>query len=187
LYLGRLRPSKGLDVLLRAWARVSRRFPDWHLVIAGFDADHYQSLLVALASELGLADSIEWPGAVHGQDRERVFGAADVLVLPSYYENFGLVVAEALVRGVPVVATHGAPWSALVEQACGWWIPTGVEPLAAALSDALGRPAADLAAMGERGRQYARARFRWEDTARSMRSLYGWLLGEGPMPSFVTT
>ena len=186
LYLGRLRPSKGLDVLLRAWAQVSVRVPDWRLAIAGIDVDGYQASLQALASELGVQNSVDWVGPVDGGARERAFAQAELVVLPSSYENFGLVVAESLARGVRVVATEGAPWSALVEEACGWWIPTGVDALAATLADALGRPAAERRAMGERGRRYARATFRWETTAQAMRHLYAWLLGGEPVPPFVS-
>ncbi len=186
LYLGRLTPSKGLEVLLRVWARIADRFPNARLVVAGSGPESYRDALAALASDLGVSRSVEWRGPVDGDARERVFREATLLVLPSSYENFGLVVAEALVRGVPAIATHGSPWSSLIEQSCGWWIPVGVDPLADALAEALGRPADDLRAMGERGRRFARANFAWDTTARAMRALYDWLLGHGPAPSFVS-
>jgi glycosyltransferase involved in cell wall biosynthesis len=184
LYFGRLHPRKGVDVLLRAWAQLARRPAD-RLVIAGVGSDGYRSALAALALELGLNDSIVWGGAVSGTAREALFARATVVVLPSAYENFGLVIAEALARGVPVIATQGAPWASLVEERCGWWIAAGAEPLASALSDALTRPDIELRAMGERGRRFARARFRWESAASAMRDLYEWLAGWRPQPAFV--
>ena len=185
LYFGRLHPRKGLDALLRAWSRVSGRFVDWRLVIAGSDFDNYAATLVNLASELGISDSVSWLGTVEGASRERLFAGASLLVLPSAYENFGLVVAEALVRGVPVIVTQGAPWSRVVDEQCGWWIPVGLDSLVTALTDALARSPEKLRAMGARGRQFARAQFAWETATRRMIELYAWLVGQGPQPSFV--
>ena len=184
LYLGRLAASKGLEPLLRAWARVAPQCPGWRLVIAGAGRDRYEARVRGLAADLGVADSTIWVGEVDGAERERVFREASLLVLPSSYENFGLVVAEALARGVPAIATHGAPWSALARERCGWWVPVGEDDLVGALSDALSH-AEDLPAMGARGRAFVRAGFAWDATARAMRRLYEWLDG-GPRPSFVT-
>jgi glycosyltransferase involved in cell wall biosynthesis len=185
LYFGRLHARKGLDRLLRAWGRVAPRFPEWRLAIAGPDPDRLRPSLAALASASGGASSIDWIDAPDAAGRERLFGRASIVVLPSAYENFGMVVAEALVRGVPVIATQGAPWADLVEQRCGWWVPVGDEPLADALAGALAQTSDELRAMGERGRRFARARFSWETTARRMIELYAWLTHAGPEPSFV--
>ncbi len=185
LFLGRLHPTKGLDLLLRAWARVFGRFPSWRLVLAGYDAGHYAATLKSLAVELGLGNSLQFIGSVEGLERDRLLADADLLVLPSPSENFGLVVPEALVRGVPVIATHGSPWASLDAERCGWWIPVGVDPLAAALMEALGQPPGALAAMGERGRQFARGRFAWQAVTTSMLDLYAWVRGLSPRPSFV--
>jgi glycosyltransferase involved in cell wall biosynthesis len=186
LYFGRLHPHKGLDMLLRSWAQVCRRFSGWRLVIAGSDFDGYGATLVRLASELGVSDSVSFPGPVEGDARERLFGDASLLVLPSAQENFGLVVGEALVRCVPVIATHGAPWSRVVDEKCGWWIPVGVGPLITALEDALAQSPDELRAMGARGRQFVSAQFAWEAATNRMIDLYNWALDRGPQPSFVS-
>lgn len=185
LFLGRLHPTKGLEALLRAWARVFRRFPSWRLVLAGYDEGHYRVTLTALAGGLGLGESLRFSGPVEGDARERLLTGASLLVLPSPSENFGFVVPEALARGVPVIATEGAPWSSLNTEGCGWWIPVGDEPLAATLADALGRPPDALRAMGERGRRFARAHFTWQIVTASMLELYTWARGVGPEPGFV--
>jgi glycosyltransferase involved in cell wall biosynthesis len=186
LSFGRLHPHKGLDVLLRAWAQVGRRFAGWRLVIAGSDFDGYGAALAGLASELGVSDSVSFPGPVEGAARERLFGGASLLVLPSAQENFGLVVGEALVRGVPVITTHGAPWSRVVDEKCGWWIPVGVDPLVKALDDALARSPDELRTMGARGRQFVSAQFAWDAATSRMIDLYNWVLDNGPQPSSVT-
>jgi glycosyltransferase involved in cell wall biosynthesis len=185
VYLGRLHPHKGIDVLLRAWSQVRRRRAGCRLVIAGSDFDGYGPSLVRLARDLEISDSVTWAGPVEGPSREELFANASVLVLPSERENFGLVVAEALARGVPIIATKGAPWSCVVNERCGWWIPSGVDPLAGALADVLTRPPAELRAMGARGRRFALATFAWDSAARGVIELYRWVLGLAPQPSFV--
>ena len=185
LFLGRLHPTKGLETLLRAWARVFRRFPTWRIVLAGYDEGHYKATLTTLAGELGLEQSLAFSGPVEGDDRERLLSGASLLVLPSPSENFGFVVPEALARGVPVIATEGAPWPSLNAERCGWWIGVGVEPLAAALADAFSRPPEELRAMGQRGRVFARAHFTWETVIASMLELYAWARGMAPEPSFI--
>jgi glycosyltransferase involved in cell wall biosynthesis len=185
LFLGRFHPTKGLETLLRAWARVFRRFPSWRLVLAGYDEGDYKATLTTLAGELGVEQSLSFSGPVEGVERERLLSGASLLVLPSPSENFGFVVPEALARGVPVIATEGAPWSSLNTEACGWWIPVGGEPLAAALADAFSRPPAELRAMGQRGQVFARAHFTWETVIASMLELYAWARGTAPEPSFI--
>ena len=182
LFLGRFHPTKGVDVLLRSWARVRARFPSSILVLAGYDDGNYRLRLAALASSLGVSTSVTFKGPVDGPGRERLFAEASLLVLPSPAENFGLVVPEALVRGIPVVTTTGTPWSRVIAEDCGWWVPASEDALAAALTDALGRHPDALREMGERGRTFARANFTWDRVAASMTALYAWTLGLGPEP-----
>jgi glycosyltransferase involved in cell wall biosynthesis len=185
LYLGRLHPSKGLEMLLRAWARVAARFRSWRLVLAGYDEGGYRATLEGLASDLGLSETVAFAGGAEAVARERLFSSAGIVVLPSPSENFGFVVPEALARGVPVIATHGSPWSRLVEEQCGWWVAADEASLAAAFGSALGQTAETLREMGVRGRRFARANFTWERAAADMRVLYAWACGQGHVPAFV--
>ncbi|MCC7417783.1 MAG: glycosyltransferase [Acidobacteria bacterium] len=182
LFLGRFHATKGVFTLLRAWARAARGAGQARLVLAGYDGDGYRARCEALAASLGVAPSVSFRDAVAGTEREQLFADADVLVLPSPSENFGLVVPEALVRGIPVIATHGSPWRSLTEQRCGWWVAAGDGPLAAALDEALAAAGSDLRAMGERGRRFAGTRFTWPQAAASMCDLYAWALGLAPIP-----
>lgn len=185
LFLGRIHPTKGLDTLLRAWARVCGRFPSARLTLAGYGDDEYRERLISLAASLSIAGSVTFEGPVESAGRERLFAAASLLVLPSPSENFGLVVPEALVRGIPVITTHGTPWSRVVAERCGWWVPPAEDALAGALTEALDSAPVALRGMGERGRRFARASFVWDRVAAAMVALYAWTLGEGPEPSFV--
>jgi len=184
LSLGRIHPKKGLDLLLRAWARVELIRPDWRLRIIGPAENGHDLALKALATELSLTRvSIEGP--LYGDKKYAAFEDAELFVLPTLNDNFAVSVAEALAAGVPVIASKGAPWQGLAEHACGWWTDVGVESFAAVLADATARSGASLAAMGERGRDWMARDFSWGRTGRDMLQVYQWLTGRGAAPPFV--
>jgi glycosyltransferase involved in cell wall biosynthesis len=184
LFLGRIHPQKGIDLLIRAWSRVPQRPPDCVLRIVGLDSDGYLPSLRRLAQQLGATD-IEFAGPAYGGDKHREYRSATVYVLPTHSENFGITVAEALANGTPVIATKGAPWEGLHEERCGWWVDHGLEPLAAALQHALGLPALELHAMGTRGQAWMARDFNWDVIAERMTTLYHWLRHGGSVPTFV--
>jgi glycosyltransferase involved in cell wall biosynthesis len=101
-----------------------------------------------------------------------LYQEADLFVLPSFSENFGLVIAEALASGVPVITTRATPWSELEEFGCGWWIGVGVEPLVTALREATALPREALREMGRRGRLLIEQRYDWEELGRQMAKVY---------------
>lgn len=186
LFLSRIHPKKGLDLLLRAWARLEARFPDWDLEVVGPDNEGHLQEMQRLAGELGLA-RVTFRGPLYGADKLRAYAGADLYVLPSWSENFGYTVAEALVCRTPVVTTRPTPWAALEHEGCGWWIDTGYEPLAACLETVLPTPRAKLNEMGEVGRNYVSRELSWDSVAERMEATYAWLLENGPLPSWVST
>jgi glycosyltransferase involved in cell wall biosynthesis len=103
IFLGRIHPKKGCDLLIEAFARTMAHDPAWHLLIAGPDQVGWQAQLVKQAHRLGVADRITWPGMVGGERKWGAIGCSEVFVLPSHQENFGIVVAEALACSVPVL------------------------------------------------------------------------------------
>ena len=82
-----------------------------------------------MSSELGIAGEVEFRGPVFGEAKWDLLEQADLFVLPTYSENFGIAVAEALASGLPVITTKGAPWAALTTYACGWWTEINVPAL----------------------------------------------------------
>jgi glycosyltransferase involved in cell wall biosynthesis len=184
LFLGRVHPIKGLDMLLPAWAAVQQKFPDWQLQIAGPDNGGYLGQMKALSSRLGLK-RVEFTGPLTGAKKLRAFADADLSVLPTYSENFGMTVAESLAAGTPVIVTKGAPWEGLLEKRAGWWIDISKDALVSCFEEALSQPRNDLDVMGHNGRVWMESEFSWEAVADKMKATYDWILAEGPQPDYV--
>ncbi|MGH7870279.1 MAG: glycosyltransferase, partial [Candidatus Dormibacteraceae bacterium] len=104
--------------------------------------------------------------------------SADLFILPSFTENFGIAAAEALASGVPVIATKGTPWQDLITHRCGWWVDVGPHPLADAIRAATSIPGAERVEMGQRGRRLVRNKYSWENVAGQMRRVYENLLSK---------
>lgn len=120
LFLGRVHEKKGCDLLLEAFAKVADN-QTLHLVIAGPAMAHYVEKLQHFASELGIADRVTWTGMVNGSTKWAALSNAEVLVLPSHQENFGVVVAEALGCGVPVLISNKVNiWHEILDSGAGF-------------------------------------------------------------------
>lgn len=182
LFLSRMHPKKGVDLLIRAWAEC--RTPGWRLILVGPDEGGYSQEMLRHVRELGVSDSVEYLGALEGKAKEAVYRSADLFVLPSFSENFGLVVGEALSFGVPVITTRGTPWQELETYRCGWWIDIGVEPLVKAIRDAVSLSDEQRTEMGERGKILA-TRYQWSNAAGQTADFYHWILGRGDRPNCV--
>lgn len=183
LFLSLLTPKKGLDTLLQVWLQL--RPQGWKLIIAGPDEGGYGARLRRTLPVNAGGLGIEFVGPTWGEDKWRLFRAADVFVLPSRSENFGVAVAEALASGVPVITTRTTPWRAIEERRCGWWIEAGDAPLAAALREATTLSDRTRSQMGARGRQLIEQEYSPARAAGQMLQLYAWLLRRSPRPDFV--
>lgn len=174
LFLSRVHPKKGLLDLVEAWAKVKRA--GWRIMIAGGDEDGYRAKVEALIRARGLQSDFEFIGFVDGASKQACFDMADIFVLPTYSENFGLVVAEALANEIPVITTTGAPWQDLVEHRCGWWVPPGISGVAVALTEAMNLDPAELRRMGRRGRKIIVEKYSWNSIGATALKASGWLL-----------
>jgi glycosyltransferase involved in cell wall biosynthesis len=178
LFLSRVHPKKGVAELVAAWRTVNPA--GWRLVLAGPDEARMVPSLRLTAGE-----SISYVGEVEGDEKWRLLRSAAVTVLPSYSENFGVVVAESLIAGTPVIATEGTPWSSLEKHRCGWWIPMTTESLTKTIVVATNTDLESLAAMGRRGREHAITQFTWPAIGEQMAMVYRWLAGTGNIPACI--
>ena len=105
--------------------------------------------------------------------------------MPSEFENFGNVIVEGLVRGIPCIATKGAPWKDLADFHCGWWVNYSQKEITSAVDNALELSAEELQEMGERGKELVVEKYTIEAVAKQMKQLYSWLLNGGEKPEFV--
>ncbi len=174
LSLGRLDPIKGLENLLEACAALRERgFGPFRLTLAGSGDREYKALLERRIAELGLEDVLMLPGEVSGEAKARLFRESDLFVAPSFRENFGMAIAEALAHGLPVIAGRGTPWSGLPAHDAGMWVDNDPATLAAAIARAATLP---LVTMGARGRAWVARDFAWERVAADMIKVYEQLL-----------
>ena len=184
LFLSRVHPIKGLLDLVEAWARVRR--PGWRIVIAGGDEDGYRAKVEALVRAKELQSDFEFAGFVDGARKQACFDAADIFILPTYSENFGIAVAEALANELPVITTTVAPWQDLVEHRCGWWVEPGVPGVCGALNEAMECDPAELREMGQRGRQLVLNKYSWAQIGSTALATSQWLLNQSqPKPEAV--
>jgi glycosyltransferase involved in cell wall biosynthesis len=184
LFVGRIYPVKGLPLLVEAWAKV--RPSGWKMKIVGPDEDGHRAEVEALIRQAKLEADFEFTGALEGEALHRTYEEADLLILPSHTENFGMVVGEALAHGIPVITTYGTPWKLLETERCGWWMPVSADGLAFALVDATRRSREELAVMGERGRAVVVEKFGWSRIGGEFINCYQWVLGEGVKPDCLT-
>jgi glycosyltransferase involved in cell wall biosynthesis len=183
LFLSRVHPIKGLMNLVIAWNKTR---PDgWRMIVAGPDEGNHRAEVELAVRRAGLEKNFQFVGPVEGEAKEKLYRDADLFILPSFSESFGMVVAEALAYGVPVITTKGAPWEGLVTHKCGWWIDIGVEPLAEAIGEATNMSNEERQDMGKRGRAYVTQNFSWPKNAAQMFSVYEWVLKQGPKPDCV--
>lgn len=183
LFIGRLHPIKALENLIVALSILPQGFAT--LTILGKGDDAYETELVSLVVRLGLTRSVSFYGHIEEEAKQEAYAEADVCVLPSHSENFGMVVAEALAIGTPVIAGPGVPWPELEVRNCGIWTKdNGPEYLAQALIDISQR---NRKKMGQNGRRWMQSEFNWDQISRRFVSVYEAMLDNDDCddPAFV--
>ncbi len=168
MYLGRLSPIKGIENLLKAVRKLDH--PDISLTIYGTGQADYKGRVEQLAADLAFLDTtVTFAGHVEGEAKMQAFHSADVCIVPSFSENFCMVAAESLAHGVPIIASHGTPWSRIEEKGCGLWVDNCPESLAQAIMKIRTMP---LSEMGQRGRVWMGAEYSWDAVAVAMLEVY---------------
>jgi glycosyltransferase involved in cell wall biosynthesis len=179
--LGRLNWKKGLERLIEAMAHI----PDAELVLAGNDEEDYRIKLERLAKGCGVAERVTFTGAVYGEPKWGLIRSADLFVMPSYSENFGLAALEAMACGVPVVVTPEVGLARdIAGSGAGLVVPGEPKTLAAALNELLAAPGRreQMSAAG----RVAAGRYSWTTIAGQMEVLYGVICEERAAPRSLT-
>jgi glycosyltransferase involved in cell wall biosynthesis len=176
VFMGRIYPVKGLPMLIEAWSKL--RPVGWLLKIAGADEAGHQAEVERLVSAAELRNSVSFLGQVSGRCKQSLLFSADFLVLPTHSESFGIVVAEALAHGIPVLTTTGAPWKLLEDRNCGWWVKPTVEGITEGVRSATCCDTEALVAMGSRGRDFVSAELGWDHVVRRFIAAYEDVLRE---------
>jgi glycosyltransferase involved in cell wall biosynthesis len=155
------------------------------MIVAGPDEGYHLAAVKQVVQKFGLQRDFEFVGAVEGEIKERLYRCADLFILPSWSENFGNVVVEALSYGIPVITTHGTPWQELVTNRCGWWVDIGADSLAEAIQEATSLSDIQRQEMGRRGRSFVEKEFSSANFASKMVKAYSWILGFDSRPAYI--
>jgi glycosyltransferase involved in cell wall biosynthesis len=183
LFLSRIDPKKGIELLLQSFAQISEEFPNCVLVIAGKGTEEYEKSLQDKANDLGIASRVLWPGFLSGTDKAAAFASATIFVLPSYSENFGIAAAEALAAGVPVLLSDKvAVADDVQEEDAGLVVKCDARAITNALRQLLINPAMRYA-LAARGRNLAGERYSHAAVGRELNKLYESVLQEERSPA----
>lgn len=184
LFLSRLHYKKRPDLLLQALEGLAAQNYEFHLVLAGSGEPHYLNALTRLVSSLGLASQTTRAGFVTGSEKDLLLQGSDLFVLPSFAENFGVAVAEAMAVGLPVIITPEvqiAPEIASVQ--AGLVVEGEVDALKNAIAELLASPTLRQQ-LGENGKRLVTRRYAWKAIAQDLALVYSALSQKQPLPRF---
>lgn len=184
IYLGRIHPKKGLENTIKAWVTVEKFFPNWTFEIAGRGEKNYEDKIKKIISDAKLK-SIKYIGPLYGSVKIKFIQTADVLIMPSYNENFGMVAAEALSNNTPVICGKNTPWKGVTVKNCGWHIENDPYTLENTFIKIFKMSKSDLLDKGKKGRLWMKKEYSWQQVAKKMIQSYEWLISKKNKPDWV--
>jgi glycosyltransferase involved in cell wall biosynthesis len=169
LFLGRIHPKKGIDILIAAFSNISDRFPEWDIVIAGPDNSGLRTSLESQIAGLRLEGRIHWTGMIFGETKTDAIRAAEIFVLPSHQENFGIAVVEAMALGRPILLTDKVNiWQEVESSGAGEVVSDDAEAIARGLAQMCKLTKSELSQVGEKARKCFSDNFDLERNAVNM-------------------
>ncbi|MBF2013975.1 MAG: glycosyltransferase [Rivularia sp. T60_A2020_040] len=182
LFLSRLHYKKRPDLLIQALEKLTAQKYKFHLILAGSGEYEYINYLKSLVASVGLTACTSFAGFVTGEDKDLLLQGADMFVLPSFSENFGIAIAEAMAVGIPVIITPGiqiAP--SIAEAEAGLVVEGQVNTLTAAIEKLLAFPQLRQQ-LGENGRQFVHSNYSWSTIAKDLSSVYSAIIHKQTLP-----
>lgn len=183
-FLGRLHSRKNVEALVDAWISLGAVVNDAQLIIMGKGDLQYEQMLKERILQHDLKN-VEFAGFVTGREKFDRLASLTALCVPSDFENFGMIVTEALSVGTPVIASLGTPWQELNTEHCGYWVNNDVKTLAETIAKVLNLSSEEISAMGENGKRLVREKYQDIQVAKMMKQLYEWVCYGGNKPDFV--
>jgi glycosyltransferase involved in cell wall biosynthesis len=178
LFMGRIHPKKGCDLLIEAFAKVLARNSEWHLVIAGPDQVGWQKKLRNQALHLGVASRITWTGMISSAVKWGALRAAETFVLPSHQENFGIVLAEALGVGVPALISNKVNiWREIEADKAGIVAEDSLQGTCTLLQSYVDMPKEQKLAMRQAARECFEKRFEIKKAAETLHTVLARMTG----------
>lgn len=175
LFLGRIHPQKGLDILAKAFVTILKKRDDIQLVIAGPDNNGYKNRIVEILKGENAIRNSTFTGMLTGDDKIKALSRADIFVLPSYSEGFSISALEAMACGLPVVITKQCNFPEVEEIGTGKVIEADANNLSEALIELLDNPAL-CKEMGRKGQRLVTERYTWDKVADEMITAYKTIL-----------
>jgi len=185
LYLSRITPKKGLDMLLLAIAEIKQNFNNWILVIVGNDEFNYKVKVEKIIQELNLQDKIFIIEPQYGNAKYNAFDAADFFILPSYSEGSPMVVVDALAYGIPVITTKSSSWKDLNENECGFWVDINKDAIKESLLRMIALNNTQLLEYGENAKNLVTNKYLWSEISKKTILLYNWMINDDLKPDFI--
>ncbi len=185
-YLGRVHPRKNIERLIYAWHNLEKKVHDKELMIIGAGDETYHQFLKDEVKRLHL-NNVIFTGFLSGREKDKAIESLSYLVVPSDFENFGMIIPEALIKGIPVIASKGTPWEELNTHQCGWWVENDTDTLTENIEIAIDIPESKRLEMGQNGKKLVMENYSVEVVAKKMIKLYDWILTGDQKPEFVYT
>jgi len=185
-YLGRLHPRKHVEYIIEAISKLPNEIKGNILFqIMGKGVDEYEQFLKSQVKKFHLEKAVEFIGFVDGEEKYKRLQNLSALFVPSDFENFGMIIPEALISGTPVMASLGTPWKSLNETQCGWWVDATIDNISEIIKEVVNMTEKEIVSMGTKGRKMIIDNFSSNIIATKMLQLYSWIINGGEKPEFV--
>ena len=185
VFLSRIHQKKGIEFLINAWEQLKDKYPEWNVLIAGNGEAAYINELKDVIARKRLQYCVEIIPPVFGEAKHKLYCESSLFILPTYSENFGMVIAEAMSCGVPCITTNGTPWQELNEKNLGWCIDLSLENVVTTISEAIELGQDALFEMGQRCSKHINDTYQYTKVAENNKTVYEWIVNGGVKPEYM--